>query len=152
MRSTAILLAVFGVAALLPATASADGQCEFDIDSDDTMQFDTNEMTIAADCDEVTVNLTHSGDLGVEQMGHNWVVVESDDLQAVDDAGNDAGLDHDYLPEDREGVIAATEMIGGGEETSVTFDADKLESGGDYTFFCSFPGHSGPMQGDVNVL
>ena len=42
-------------------------------------------------------------------------------------------------------------MIGGGEETSVTFDISGLEPGGDYTFFCSFPGHYVLMNGQFIV-
>ncbi|MBT6073693.1 MAG: azurin, partial [Gammaproteobacteria bacterium] len=36
---------------------------------------------------------------------------------------------------------------GGGAETSVTFSGDLLTAGGDYTFFCSFPGHYAIMKG-----
>jgi azurin len=44
-------------------------------------------------------------------------------------------------------IIAATELIGGGEQTTVTFDLSGLEPGGDYTFFCTFPGHFVLMNG-----
>ena len=56
-----------------------------------------------------------------------------------------------YLPADDQRVIATTSVIGGGEEVSVTFDMAGLEVGGDYTFFCSFPGHSSLMRGTVVV-
>jgi azurin len=42
-------------------------------------------------------------------------------------------------------------MIGGGESTSITFDVSELEKGGDYTYFCSFPGHWGTMNGKLVV-
>ena len=35
----------------------------------------------------------------------------------------------------------------GAESTSVTFRTTKLQKGGDYSFFCSFPGHYVIMQG-----
>lgn len=38
-------------------------------------------------------------------------------------------------------VIAHTKVIGGGQSTSLLFPALKLKKGGDYTLFCSFPGH-----------
>jgi azurin len=43
--------------------------------------------------------------------------------------------------------LAASAIVGGGEETSVTFDISALTAGGDYTFFCSFPGHYVLMNG-----
>jgi len=48
-------------------------------------------------------------------------------------------------------VIAATSIVGGGEETSVSFDASALEPGGNYTYFCSFPGHYVLMKGRLIV-
>ncbi|MNP84385.1 Azurin [compost metagenome] len=48
-------------------------------------------------------------------------------------------------------VIAATTLVGGGQKTKVTFPGKKLMAGGDYTFFCSFPGHSMLMKGKLTV-
>ena len=62
----------------------------------------------------------------------------------------DAGIDNGFLPEDGR-IIAKTAMIGGGETTSVSFEAAKLESGKEYTFFCSFPGHYGIMRGKLAI-
>ena len=42
-------------------------------------------------------------------------------------------------------------MIGGGEESSVTFNLSALEAGQDYIFFCSFPGHYALMKGQFIV-
>ena len=42
-------------------------------------------------------------------------------------------------------------MIGAPEETEVKFDPSKLEAGGDYSFFCTFPGHISMMKGKVVV-
>jgi azurin len=38
-------------------------------------------------------------------------------------------------------VLASIPVIGGGQEASVKVDISKLQAGGDYTYFCSFPGH-----------
>ena len=38
-------------------------------------------------------------------------------------------------------------MIGGGETTSVTFPASILRKGEDYSYLCTFPGHSALMHG-----
>ena len=82
-------------------------------------------------------------------MGHNWVLTKTADYTAVANAGMAAGLDKDYLPVDDKRIIAHTKVIGGGESTSVKFPVSKLTKGGDYTFFCSFPGHYGLMRGKL---
>ncbi len=55
-----------------------------------------------------------------------------------------------YVPQDmKENVLAATKVIGGGESTTITFDAP---APGYYEFICSFPGHYGLMNGSFIVL
>ncbi|HBZ96109.1 MAG TPA: azurin, partial [Pseudomonas sp.] len=63
-----------------------------------------------------------------------------------------AGPDASYLEAGDERVIAHTDLIGGGESTSVTFDVSKLAAGEDYSFFCSFPGHYSMMKGSVKLV
>lgn len=143
---------VTGFVAAVLMTGSVFAQnCELTIDSNDQMRYDKEEMTVSSDCDEVKLTLTHSGQMAVEQMGHNWVLAESGDVQAIAQEGISAGLDNDYLKPGDDRVIAATEMIGGGESTSITFSLDGLEPGGDYEFFCSFPGHLALMRGDFII-
>jgi azurin len=125
--------------------------CELSIDSNDQMRYDKDEMTVSSECSEVTVTLTHSGQMAINQMGHNWVLVQSSDVNGVVQEGIAAGLDNDYIKPDDERVIAATDLIGGGGETSVTFSLDGLEPGGDYEFICTFPGHVALMRGDFII-
>ena len=54
-----------------------------------------------------------------------------------------------YLPPGDPHVLAFTPVIGGGESTTITFSTGKLEKGGDYTFFGSFPGHWSMMKGKL---
>ncbi len=139
-------------AALMGASGTAmANECEATIEANDAMQFSESEMTIPASCDEFTVTLKHTGKLPKASMGHNWVMTKEDDMQAVANDGVSAGLDNNYLKPDDERVIAATDMIGGGEETSVTFDTSGLSPDEFYMFFCSFPGHLAVMQGEVIV-
>ena len=42
-------------------------------------------------------------------------------------------------------------ISGGGESASTSFDAAKLKAGESYTWFCSFPGHSGIMKGTMTL-
>lgn len=123
--------------------------CDVEIESNDAMQFNKQNIAIAADCTEVAVTLKHVGKLPVAAMGHNWVLTETAAFMPVATAGASAGLAADYLPKGDARVIAHTKTIGGGETTSIKFPTSKLKKGGDYTFFCSFPGHWGIMKGKL---
>jgi len=146
------LLRSVGLLAALAFSGSLMAQdCELTIDSNDQMKYDKDSLTVSSECSEVTLTLTHSGSMAVEQMGHNWVLANSGDVQAIARDGIGAGLDNEYLKPGDERVIAATEQIGGGESTSITFSLDGLEAGGDYEFFCSFPGHVAMMRGEFII-
>jgi azurin len=58
-----------------------------------------------------------------------------------------AGFERGYLPAGDQRILAATNIVGGGQASSITFKTEKLVPGGDYTFFCSFPGHAALMRG-----
>lgn len=148
MKVSTILIAFAGLVFSLQAAAKT---CELNITGNDRLQFSKSELRVSADCDKVKLTLEHVGQLPVEQMGHNWVLAETGDWEALAQAGQGAGVDNDYLPAGDDRIIANTDLIGGGETTSVTFDMAKLEKGGDYTFFCSFPGHPTVMNGEFIV-
>lgn len=138
--------------ALTAASAGALAQeCSTTVDSTDAMRFSTDKIVISKACKEFTINLTHSGKLADKVMGHNIVITKADDLRGVAADGMSAGLEQNYLkPEDKR-VVAHTEIIGGGEKTSVKFPVSSLADGTSYVFFCSFPGHSGIMKGTVEL-
>lgn len=140
-----------GLALLLMAGVAQASNCTIKLDSNDRMQFDQKSVTVSAACTEIAIELTHSGSLPAAAMGHNVVVVATADTNAVAQAGLQAGAANQYLPADDTRVIAATEMIGGGENTRTAFPGSLLEAGGDYTFFCSFPGHAALMRGTIVV-
>jgi len=149
LRNHTFAVLAVAVAALFGANHAhaADKVCKLDIDANDAMQFDKKELDVAGDCTQVTLTLKHTGKLPASAMGHNWVLVKTADVTAVATAGMSAGLAANYLPAGDARIIAATKIIGGGETTSVTFPTSKLTKGGDYTFFCSFPGHYAIMKG-----
>lgn len=141
---------VVAIGLLLAADlAQAAKTCTLNIEGDDLMKFNLTEMKVAADCTEVEMVLKHTGKLPVATMGHNWVLTKTADVAAVANAGVTAGLAKDYLPAGDARIIAHTKMVGGGESTSVKFPTSKLTKGGDYSFFCSFPGHYGLMKGKL---
>jgi len=102
-------------------------------------------------CDEFTINLVHVGKLPKAAMGHNVVITKAEDREAVASDATAAGPDNDYIKPGDDRVIVHTDLIGGGEKTSVSFKPDALEDGADYEFFCSFPGHWAIMRGAVVV-
>lgn len=139
--------------ALLGATgyAQAAANCTINLKGDDAMKFDQKAVTVSASCPTITINLTHTGKMPAAAMGHNVVVSATKDMDGVARDGIKAGVAGNYVAKGDARVIAATKIIGGGETTKITFPGKKLTAGGDYTFFCSFPGHSMLMKGVVTV-
>lgn len=127
--------------------AQAWGQdCALTVEGNDQIQYVQKELRVSSSCSEVTVTLKHIGMLAANIMGHNWVLTSTADWQAVAQAGQAAGPPN-FVPAGDARIIAATDVIGGGEETTITVDISGLEAGGDYTYFCSFPGHFVLMNG-----
>ena len=115
------------------------------IESSDQMRFNVTELTVKSG-ETINLTLVHTGSLPKVAMGHNWVLLEkgtdvrSFALSAMKEK------DNEYIPSSN--VLVATPLIGGGEETSITFTAP---SPGEYDFICSFPGHYGLMKGKLIV-
>ena len=142
--ATVLLLGALSLSRL----AHAD-PCQLDISGNDQMQYDKATLTVPASCKEVTLTLHHTGKLPREAMGHNWVLVNAADFNAVANAGLGAGLANDYVAPGDKRVLAHTRTIGGGQTASVTFPTSLLKPGGDYRYLCSFPGHNALMRGTL---
>ena len=143
MKSKLRLVALAG---LLFAGHAWSQECSLTIEGNDQIQFVQSELRVSASCTEVTLTLKHIGQLAANIMGHNWVLTTTADWQAAAQAGQASGPP-DYVVADDARILAATAVIGGGEEVTISFDITSLESGGDYTYFCSFPGHFVLMNG-----
>ncbi len=144
-------LAVATVLTALAVPAFAD-DCVVTIEGTDQMTFNLSQIDVKKSCEKFTVNLKHVGQLPAAAMGHNWVLSKSEEYQAVAQEGMALGLDKNYVNDADERVIAHTSVVGGGEETSVTFDVSKLQEGQAYTYFCSFPGHFALMNGSLKLV
>lgn len=136
---------------VLSNTALA-ANCTIDIEANDAMQFNQPNLTIDSSCKKVTLTLKHTGKLPANAMGHNWVMAKSADMTDIANTGMAAGLSNNYLPNNDKRVIASTKIIGGGQSDIIEIDTSKLTKGGDYVFFCSFPGHWAIMKGKVSVI
>ena len=147
-KCNAIKFAILSLCLILVpfATVSAES-CELTIESTDQMKFNTTEMKVPAGCDKVSVVLKNTGTLARNVMGHNWVLAEDSEVAAILTEGMKAGLEKEYLPEDKSKILAKTKLIGGGETDTISVDITKLDKSKSYTFFCSFPGHSTFMKG-----
>ena len=129
------------------AEKKIEGVTEILLTGNDQMRFNLKEIKVNAG-DEVRLTLKHIGKLDVKIMGHNFVLLKPEvkindfAMKAVD------AKDNDYIPENTDNVIVHTKMIGGGEQTSISFEAPEK---GVYDFICSFPGHVALMQGKFIV-
>lgn len=140
----------------LAATAAISGpaqaqECAATVSANDQIQFVEKELRVSRSCTSFSLTLKHVGTLAATVMGHNWVLTATSDYRDVGQAGMTAGAANNHLPPGDARVLAATKVVGGGEETTISFDASKLEAGGDYTYFCTFPGHYLVMSGKLIV-
>lgn len=141
-----LVLALTGAMLWVGSAQVQANECELTISGNDQMRFDKSELTVPAGCTEVTLTLEHGGKLAKNVMGHNWVLSKAADKNAVTGGAIAAGLDNQYVP-DSDKVIAATDVIGGGESTSITFSVADLSADEEYEFYCTFPGHWSIMTG-----
>lgn len=118
-----------------------------EIFGDDQMKYNRSEIRVKAG-QEVTLKLTHTGQLPKASMGHNWVLLKAGtNMQEWALAAMQA-TDTEYVPAGDAAVLAHTGLVGGGESTEVTFTAP---AAGSYDYLCSFPGHYGIMKGKLIV-
>lgn len=147
----ALCAAVTLAATLFGASGAMASECAATIESNDAMQFNVKSMVVPKACKSFSVTLKHVGKLPKAAMGHNWVLTKSADMAATAKDGIAAGVSNHYLKPQDTRVIASTPLIGGGESSTIEFAVDKLSATGDYSFFCSFPGHSALMKGSLKL-
>lgn len=118
------------------------------IEADDNMRFNLKRIVVNGG-QKVKITLKHVGKMSKDLMGHNLVILKKGtNLNEFGQKAN-AAKDTGYIPADmKDAVIVHTEMIGGGEETTIEFDAPEA---GEYDFLCSFPAHYAIMKGKFVV-
>ena len=147
-----ILIKLFlSVFMLLNVSSISAEDCKIVISGSDMMKFDTNEINIDKKCKKFVISLKHSGNLPVNAMGHNIVFLEADNLQKVVSKVNMAhGIQNGFMPEMEE-VLFKSEMIWGGQETTLELDRKVFNSEKEYVFICTFPGHFALMKGKLKI-
>ena len=135
---------------IVTAATSTHAVQKVTITGNDTMQFDKREFTVKSG-EKVELEFKNIGKLPKIAMGHNLVILKKGISslkfgQKVMSLGASAT---NALPEgSMEDVIAATKLLGPGENETLTFTAPEP---GDYQFVCSFPGHFAMMRGIMVV-
>ena len=82
----------------------------------------------------------------LEIMKHNIVILN--DASKIDEVGTAALNVENYVPK-HPSIIAASDMIGPGEETELIVQIPDAVA--TYPFICTFPGHYQVMQGKIIV-
>jgi azurin len=141
------------LAATLSFSSEAEAKsCAVTVEVRDALVFSLKEITVDSSCESFSLTLKHVGKMPASSMGHNWVLTGTEDFDGAVKDGQMSGADNNFVKPGDERVLAATKVIGGGEESTISFDPSILEPGGDYTFFCSFPAHFVLMRGKLIVL
>lgn len=149
VKKTLMTLTMLAAGAIASPAMAAD--CAVTIEGNDQMQFNVKNVEVPQSCSKFTMTLKHTGKMPKSSMGHNIVLTSTADYTAAAADGMKAGAANEYVKPNDTRVIAYTKVIGGGETTSVDVDVSKLKAGTDYTYFCSFPGHSFIMKGALKL-
>jgi azurin len=145
MRYLLSIITIIAIA--FSSSVMAQDKVEITIEGNDKMKFNLEEIKVEAG-QTVVLTLKHVGKLPKAAMGHNWVLLgQGTDINKFGAAASKFA-DNGYLPEDSDQVLTATELIGGGQETTIEFTAPEA---GTYDFICSFPGHYALMKGKFIV-
>ena len=139
-------IAIFFISLLMACGGKPKETVKLEIISDDYMAYDKDELRVP-EGSSVELTLNHTGQMVAQSMGHNVVILKQGTNVTDFATAAISASDRDYIP-DANQVIAHTKVIGGGESTTITFDAPAK---GTYEFICSFPGHYGVMYGKFIV-
>jgi azurin len=149
MKKTLMTLALLAAGGMAAPAMAAD--CAVTVEGNDQMQFNVKNIEVPKACKSYTVTLKHVGKMPKSAMGHNIVLTTTADATATAADGMKAGAAADYVKAGDTRVLAHSKVIGGGESTDMVIDVTKLKAGTDYTYFCSFPGHSFIMKGALKL-
>ena len=158
MKNKFLPLALLAAAIVLQRTALADQPAPASVApvrtvviiGDDTLRF--NITTIEAKPGEpIHVQLRNEGTLPKDGMGHNWILLDSDNEAVTYAMAAIPAREFDYMPKaEASHVLASIPLLGPKEVGDVTFTAPTKP--GKYPYICSCSGHSmAGMRGELVV-
>lgn len=147
MRKLLLIVAIFATQLGTINTTLAQNAVKVTVESNDQMKFNVSLIKIKTG-QKVTLTLKHVGRMPIQAMGHNLVILQKG--TNITQFAKQASLakSTQYIPIKSRSVIAATKLIGGGQESTITFIAPPK---GIYDYICTFPGHYGMMKGKLIV-
>jgi azurin len=111
----------------------------------DVMAFSTGEIRVKSG---TTVKI-HFANLATDQaMKHNFFIVKNGTAESVAMAGNTAGAEKNFIPDDRSNILFASKVLEPGQSEDLAFAAPPA---GTYQFVCTYPGHWQKMNGKFVV-
>jgi len=134
----------------LIADPGSDTVREITVKGTDNMKFDAT-LIEAEPGETVRITLVVESNLPKASMAHNIAILDQNVDTEEFVMASMTEKDNEYIALSfEENVIAATEMIGGGETSTIEFTVP--ETPGDYDYVCTFPGHYfGGMVGVLRV-
>lgn len=131
-------------------TACGPGRDAVFVTANDRMEFEPSEFVVSAG-ERVTLVFQNIGDLPIDVMGHNLVIlgIDTDPLAFALDSQRHP--QDDYIDPGRKGeVIAATKVLGPGNEVRLRFTAPDLP--GEYPFVSTVPGHADSGMNGIMIV
>lgn len=150
IKTATLLLFAFTFAISAYSTGLQDDVRTIEITGMDNLKYDKT-LIEASPGERIKLVFKVESNMPPQAMSHNIAILPQDmDTNAFATASMGA-RDNEYIaPDYEEQLIAFTEMIGGGETSTVEFTVP--EAAGDYDFICTFPGHyQGGMVGILRV-
>ena len=111
----------------------------------DVMSFSMSEIRVKSN---TTVKLHFTNTAKDQAMKHNFFIVKNGTMEAVATAGNAAGAEKDFIPDDRSNILFASKVLEPGQSEDLVFAAPPT---GTYQFVCTYPGHWQKMNGKFVV-
>jgi azurin len=131
-----------------PIIITPDAEGIVRITSNDQMRFSATRIEVKAG-GTIKIELTNSGTLPKEAMGHNFIVLKPGIVPAEFAAKAMNAKATDYVPaEAAADVLGHTKVLGPGEKETLALEG---LAAGTYPFLCSFPGHVALMNGELVV-
>jgi len=98
------------------------------------------------------MSVKHTGRLPKSATGHNWVLVATQQVNAVTRDGSKASVSQQYIKPNDERIIAFIPIVGRGETAEISFSTALLLVNESYTFLSTVDGQSAVMRGVIRRL